>query len=239
MSEDSFHRFDLISGQLNISFESVLATLWVTDDSDENPVVITARELYAQLSDICQIRGGYAIFHPKDIDFKAGKVTIGDTVLDCGRQICGYLRHSEQLILFICTAGEKFTQLRQDFDRNNDYLSGFVVDTLGSMVVEGAMDYIQQQIENSYAAQGCKITNRYSPGYCNWPLVDQRKLFGLLPLNDCGIQLTNSSLMLPIKSVSGLIGVGQQIKKSKYACDICNNKECIYRKVRNKNNVNL
>lgn len=239
MLDDSFHRFDLIPEQLNLSFESVLSTLWVLDDSDENPVVTIAHEIYARLSDICQIRGGYIVVRPSDIDFKTGMITIGDTILDCGRQICGYLRHSEQLILFICTAGEKFTQLRQDFDKNNDYLSGFVVDTFGSMVVEGAMDYIQQQIESDYAALGSKITNRYSPGYCNWPLVDQRKLFGLLPPNDCQIQLTNSSLMLPIKSVSGLIGIGREVRKSKYACDICNNKECMYRKVKNKNNVNL
>lgn len=239
MSGDSFHRFDLISRQLNLSFESVLSALWVTDDSDENPVVTTAREIYAQLSDICQIRGGYVVLRPSDLDFKTGRVSIGDTVLDCGRQICGYLRHSEQLILFICTAGEKFTQLRQDFDKKYDYLSGFVVDTLGSMVAEGAMDYIQQQLESNYAALGYKITNRYSPGYCNWPLVDQQKLFGLLPSNDCRIQLTTSSLMLPIKSISGLIGVGRQVKKNKYACDICNNKDCVYRKVRNKNHVNI
>lgn len=225
----------MITGQLDISFGAVLSTLRVTDDSDENPVVTTARDIYAQLPGICEIRGGYAVFAPTDIDPKVGTVTIGDTVLDCGKQICGYLRHSEQLLLFICTAGKKFTELRQEYEKDYDYLSGFVVDTFGSMVVEGAMDYIQRQIENDYAATGCRITNRYSPGYCNWPLADQRKLFGLLPPNDCNIQLTASSLMLPIKSVSGLIGVGTHVKKNKYACDICNNKECMYRKVRNKN----
>lgn len=239
MPTGSFHRFDLIPAQLDFQFDAVLSTLWVTDNSDENPVVITAREIYEQLPDICGIRGGYTVFEPSAIDIKTGTVTIEDTVFDCGRQVCGYLKNAEYIILFICTAGEKFTELRQQYDKGYDYLSGFVVDTFGSLIVESAMDYIQQHIESNYAALDCKITNRYSPGYCNWPLVDQRKIFGLLPPNECNIQLTASSLMLPIKSVSGFIGAGKRVKKNKYACDICNNKECIYRKVRIKNNVNL
>ena len=35
--------------------------------------------------------------------------------------------------------------------------------------------------------------------------------------------------------VSGIIGIGRNVKKSSYSCDVCNNQTCIYRKVKNKN----
>jgi hypothetical protein len=102
----------------------------------------------------------------------------------------------------------------------------------GSMMVEKAMDLIQEEMEAQFLSTGLKITQRYSPGYCNWALISQKEIFSLLPENKCGISLTESSLMLPIKSVSGIIGVGSRVSKKDYGCEICNNQSCIYRELR-------
>ncbi|MHB8579979.1 MAG: vitamin B12 dependent-methionine synthase activation domain-containing protein [Ignavibacteriaceae bacterium] len=80
--------------------------------------------------------------------------------------------------------------------------------------------------------RGMKITNRYSPGYCNWNVSEQHLFFSLLPQNFCGITLTESSLMLPVKSISGIIGIGSNVKYSKYFCDKCGVKDCTYRTYR-------
>ena len=76
---------------------------------------------------------------------------------------------------------------------------------------------------------GLKITNRYSPGYCGWDTREQHKLFSLLPENSCGIRLTESALMLPIKSVSGFIGVGANVRFNPYTCKMCDAEFCVYR----------
>ncbi len=81
------------------------------------------------------------------------------------------------------------------------------------------------------AARGLKITNRYSPGYCNWPLKDQRPLFAFVGENPTGIALSESCLMHPIKSVSGVIGIGTKARRRAYGCVICQNKTCIYRRL--------
>ncbi|MDR2914435.1 MAG: hypothetical protein LBV74_06355, partial [Tannerella sp.] len=75
------------------------------------------------------------------------------------------------------------------------------------------------------------ITNRYSPGYCNWSLQEQQKLFHLLGDKPVNVTLSSSCLMQPIKSVSGIIGVGRNVKEKAYGCTVCNNKDCIYRKI--------
>ena len=73
------------------------------------------------------------------------------------------------------------------------------------------------------------ITNRYSPGYCVWHLKEQKSLFSLLPAEYCNITLTDSCLMQPIKSVSGLIGIGANGKQKTYLCSICELSHCLYR----------
>lgn len=48
--------------------------------------------------------------------------------------------------------------------------------------------------------------------------------------NPCGVMLTDSSLMVPIKSVSGIIGLGRQVRHLDYTCGLCDFKQCYKRK---------
>ena len=59
-------------------------------------------------------------------------------------------------------------------------------------------------------------------------------LGSLLPPAPCGITLTDSSLMLPIKSISGVIAVGTRIEKKPYGCAICGKKDCYKNRLRKK-----
>ena len=100
-----------------------------------------------------------------------------------------------------------------------------------SLAVEKAMDCIHAALGEEQAERGLKITNRYSPGYCNWPLSDQQSLFAFVGENPTGIELSPSCLMHPIKSVSGIIGIGKEARRRAYGCVVCQNKTCIYRKL--------
>ena len=111
-------------------------------------------------------------------------------------------------------------------------MKGYVVDVVGSEIVEKAMDKIQENLASDMQTLGLGITNRYSPGYCDWQVSEQQKLFTFFPENYCGIRLSKTSLMYPIKSVSGLIGIGKNAERKGYSCDFCRMKDCLYRKKR-------
>ncbi|MDP4209262.1 MAG: hypothetical protein Q8928_10665 [Bacteroidota bacterium] len=64
-----------------------------------------------------------------------------------------------------------------------DLLKGYVYDLFGSVVVESAMDMIQESLKSEMERKGYKITNRYSPGYCGWTVDHQKKMFSLLQKN--------------------------------------------------------
>jgi cobalamin-dependent methionine synthase I len=116
--------------------------------------------------------------------------------------------------------------------RNNEMLHGYVYDIYGSLAVENAMEQIQNNLKIEMAKTGSGISNRYSPGYCGWMVSEQKKLFSLLPPGFCGITLSDSCLMQPIKSISGFIGIGPEIHHKAYTCEVCDSSQCLYRNLK-------
>jgi len=110
-----------------------------------------------------------------------------------------------------------------------DTLKGYVVDVVGSEIVEFAVDRIHHDLGVRMDGEGLRITNRFSPGYCNWSVREQEGLFRWFPEQYAGIRLSESSLMHPTKSVSGVIGIGSRVKQNPYLCNVCSEEMCIYR----------
>jgi len=177
-------------------------------------------------------QGGYSIID--NIECFANKIRINETHFETGSIITRQMRDAEKVVIFACTAGPG---VRETYDRymgEGDLLKAFFADTLGTVAVEKAMDKIHDILKRSSQDAGLHCTNRYSPGYCGWTVGEQQKLWKFLPENYCGISLTESSLMLPIKSVSGIIGLGKHSRKNPYSCSICELDDCIYRRVKNR-----
>ena len=122
----------------------------------------------------------------------------------------------------------------KQFFINNDPLKGYVADTIGSELVESTADIVETRITEAIKRLDMNCTNRYSPGYCGWDVSEQHKLFSLLPAGFCGVKLTPSALMTPIKSISGIIGIGPLCRKKEYQCSLCDLKDC-YKRVHQSN----
>jgi len=149
-----------------------------------------------------------------------------------GKKIYNSIKKSEMLHVFVCTAGKKICDLSKKKAAKGDSLRSYILDIIGSEIVEAAMDKIQNESENFYRSERYNITNRYSPGYCDWPVSEQQKLFKLIPHNFCGVSLTTSSLMIPAKSISGIIGIGENVKRKGYGCSVCESENCIYKRLK-------
>jgi cobalamin-dependent methionine synthase I len=121
---------------------------------------------------------------------------------------------------------------RELLDRG-DYLEAYITDLSASALVDSVAACVHEDIRREADRQGNKVTNRYSPGYCSWDVAEQQKLFSLFPENTCGISLSESSLMSPVKSISGIIGTGPRVKFNEYTCEICPMKTCTFRKTTN------
>ena len=149
---------------------------------------------------------------------------------DMGKIILRQLRGSEAYALFICTSGIEYEAYLQRLKDNGDMVRVFIADALGSVIAEHCADQMEICLQESIDKLGWRHTNRFSPGYCGWHVSQQQLLFPLFGGQACGVCLTESSLMVPIKSVSGIIGLGEKVRKLDYTCGLCDFKQCYKRK---------
>ena len=94
-----------------------------------------------------------------------------------------------------------------------------------------AADLAAEQLEEEVARRNPDLTAlRYSPGYCGWHVSGQRALFDELKPGDIGLGLTDSFVMDPVKSVSGVIVVGapgiHHFKPDFDFCRACTDRTC-------------
>lgn len=225
-------RFEISYNDLHINRDIVAKMLRF--DQGEIPLHFTDlidHEL-EMASGLCSIEGGYMIWDSVIIDKANQQIRLGEVEFKVGKNISVYLQKAEKLALLLCTAGQGLENRSHQLMREGHYPEGFIMDTIGSLVVEAAMDFIHKNLELEMSGVNLKVSNRYSPGYCSWDVSEQQKLFSFFPEKFAGITLSNSSLMHPIKSVSGIAGIGKGIKHVGYACDTCTMTNCVFRSLK-------
>lgn len=221
-----------IIDDLNIPRKEIEKILGYGEIELPEPFKSDLDEVYAKANDICDINAAYVIEENINIDLDKGILNVGDKSFSTGKKILRLIKGSEKIILFVCTAGSGLEEWSKKETANGEIMKGYVIDIFASYVVEAAAEKYSREIENIILTQNSKVTNRYSPGYCKWHVSEQETLFSFFPKNPLGIRLSESSLMHPIKSVSGIIGVGDNVKYNPHTCDICESENCLYRNIR-------
>ena len=187
-------------------------------------------EILPELPPRISVRCGFRILEAGSVMVHGETVSCDEIEMATGPIITGQLKKSISLALFVSTVGPEMERWASKLMSEGDMMKGFLVDAVASEIVEQSSEWLEKRIEQQVAQRGWKITNRYSPGYCEWPVAEQHKLFKFLPEKFCGISLTESALMVPIKSLSGVIGLGPNVKRGAYQCTICELKECYRRR---------
>jgi hypothetical protein len=149
-----------------------------------------------------------------------------------GTVISRQLRGAEAYALFVCTAGQEYEDYQQRLKEQGDMVRMYIADALGSVIAEKCADQMELHLQQSIDKLGWHRTNRFSPGYCGWHVAEQQRLFTLFGGHTSGVTLTPSSLMIPIKSVSGIIGLGHNVLRTDYTCGLCGMKNCYKRRSR-------
>lgn len=196
--------------------------------SNEKPEEVIAEAVFALLKEAEEKIHPSCYFTIRDVRISGNEICTGNTVFETGKIIARLMKGAERLALFVATAGREFEAWTQTLKKEGDYLNQYIVDSIGTCIVEKTGDYLEKLLEAEIG--DTKHTNRFSPGYCGWHVSEQRKFFALLPENICGIELKESCLMIPIKSISGIIGIGTNVKTKLYSCHVCDMKSCFRRR---------
>ncbi|MCF0243254.1 MAG: methionine synthase [Bacteroidaceae bacterium] len=162
-------------------------------------------------------------------------LTTNGKTFDIGKIIYRQLKGSSLFAFFVCSAGMKFQEYQERLKAEDDMMKEFTANAIGSVLAEKTADIMERELEALVQPTNMFHTNRFSPGYCGWHVREQKLLFSTFPIdNPSGVQLTESCLMMPIKSVSGVVGVGQSVRKLEYTCGLCDFANCYKRRIQKK-----
>lgn len=132
----------------------------------------------------------------------------------------------ERVFPFVITIGNKFGE---KLDNCKDLLEKFYLDTIGNVALNQARLVLRDHLKQKYAIEK---TAFMAPGSLpNWPIEQQKPLFKLLGdvQTSIGVTLTESLLMLPAKSVSGIYF---PTETSFFSCQLCPRERCDSRKAK-------
>jgi len=112
--------------------------------------------------------------------------------------------------VFIVTIGPEVERKVEELSREGYMSRALAFDVFGSEAAESAAEIINGIVEEWAAIEGRRTTLRFSPGYCDWDVEEQQKLFSLTDGGKIGVRLSSSSMMVPRKSVSAIVGIGPE-----------------------------
>ena len=145
--------------------------------------------------------------------------------------LAGLLAGSSEAIAFAMTVGPEIESLSRELSANGASFDAMVVDAIGSTLVQKLVRHLQTLMRKRAESRGMVASRRFCPGYCDWHVNGQAGLFGLLRGETAGIRLTESLLMIPHKSMSGIVGMGipGSQQRNYVPCANCQMRDCIGR----------
>ena len=147
-----------------------------------------------------------------------------------GRDIRAFLDGCGELILMAATLGAEVERVIRKAQLS-DMAEALILDACGSAAIEQVCDNLCGELAAEFAPR--YLTDRFSPGYGDFPLTQQAELFSVLDVTRrIGVTLSPGGLMLPQKSVTALIGVSDRPQPMRpRGCAACSLREsCAFRK---------
>lgn len=124
-----------------------------------------------------------------------------------GRGVGGLLAGCRRAVAFVLTIGAALeTEVVARAERR-ELLEAYFLDTAGWAAIEAAVRALRLDLVARGREEGRRVTHRLGPGHRDWPLEEQRALVALFDGAPPLVRLTEHSLLVPLKSVSGIFGV--------------------------------
>ena len=141
------------------------------------------------------------------------------------------LNNADRIGIFLITLGQSIVKRIEETGHSDIALSYFLDET-ASGLTELCADYVHAYFHMTAVRNKMMVTQRYSPGHCGWNIRQQQKIFSMLDPSKIGVKLTPNCLMVPRKSLTAILGIGNKKElANSYLCHICDEKkDCAYKR---------
>ena len=148
-----------------------------------------------------------------------------------GSLVTRQLGGAQRVVAAVCTIGPELEKTTASLF-SLDPLYALALDGLGNAAVEILSQQVCGQIAGQVKYEGMQASSQLSPGVPEWPVdVGQPQIFALLDPSKAGVTLTSGGMMIPKKSVSFVVGLGQEMSQASM-CSVCSlQNTCRYQNV--------
>jgi hypothetical protein len=203
-----------VPGQVNIAPERMLRILGyrkgvAVRKAVERAARETAELAAAAISPVVH----YRRLRIADCD-SAGLRLVGGAAFS-GPVFLKYLAGCGDVVAFVLTLGASFEATTRRASDNGDLLQAVFLDAAGWIAIEEVTRLYSETLALQARTRGLELTRRLAPGYgfrfegrkVDWPLDEQKTLFGLFAGTTLPVELLDSAAMVPKMSRTGLYGL--------------------------------
>lgn len=176
---------------------------------------------------LAEPRGAWELY---PYDAEQGAV-LGDPPLVLeGTAIRRHLARSVSAAVLAVTAGPAIEEASAAHFRAGRYTEGLLLDAAATAIAEHLADQLDGYIQSEARRTGRQTAWRYSPGYGDWPVTQQRALCALIGASRIGVSVTDHAMLVPRKSVTAVIGLSRCSEAPRPAhCALCHLASCPFR----------
>ena len=132
-------------------------------------------------------------------------ILLSNAVFLCGSRFASMAKNAAFIWFAAVTVGEKVVVER---DRQQNVSDSVVYDAVAGEMADSTMDMMQKMASAELARIGMVLDkNRYSPGYGDMLLEEQKLMFSVLNMSEMNLKLTDSCFIVPEKSVTAVAAV--------------------------------
>lgn len=141
------------------------------------------------------------------------------------------LHDCKMVAVMAATIGTEVDRLINRYARLN-VAKAVIMQAAAVAMIESWCDECQEQIREEANKKGLFLRPRFSPGYGDFSLESQKSILQVLQApKKIGLTITDSFLMVPMKSVTAVIGLSEYNNNcEKSGCEVCKKENCAYRR---------
>jgi len=156
-------------------------------------------------------------------EFKHNRLVLANGAKISGGPVTAVLGGATEFVAAVCTVGDAISKVITEQQQDGQRMRAMFLDNLGTWAVGMLRMQVFSQLEFAAKEQGLHVSTSLSPGESEWPISEQSVLFSILDTQQIRVRLTQTMLMVPVKSVSLIMGTGPEPLGSEGGshCDFC------------------
>jgi len=164
------------------------------------------QEAMDQAAAFIELKGSAAVF--PIVSLSGEKIAIGSGLLLRSIGVAEMLKGSSEVLFMGATAGTRIMEGIKHETASGNLTRAVVLDAVASEMADKALDWIAGHMRRDLRRHGKELSaRRFSAGYGDFALENQKFMYETLKLWEIGVQITDSCVLIPEKSVTALAGI--------------------------------